>query len=84
MAQGFVILKTAIAQRANAPSAITLAAVVHLELDRVRREFEADRLFHLQLNVSLDLVTGEHATFQQEVVVSQQAVTSFTQAAANL
>ena len=44
-------------------------AVIHVELDRVRHHLEALHLFHLQLEVGVDHVVGEHAALLQEVAV---------------
>jgi hypothetical protein len=39
-----------------------LGAVVHLELDRMRRVLEADHLRDLQLDIAVDEIVVEHAT----------------------
>ncbi|EAP77703.1 hypothetical protein ISM_05400 [Roseovarius nubinhibens ISM] len=58
-----------------------LAAVVHAELDRVRRVFVKLDLFHLQSDIAVDLVFGEHVTGEQIVVIGLQLFHGFAQAA---
>lgn len=63
----------------RAVHAFRLHRVVHLELDRVWCEFEFDNFFHLQVDVGFDLILGEYATFEQEVMVRLERVQCFTQ-----
>ena len=46
-----------------------LDGVIHVELDRMRRHFEPVNFFHLQLDVSIDLIIIENAAGFQEVAV---------------
>src|SRR6056297_4257220 len=59
------------------------AAVVHLEFHRVGRVLIRLDLFHLQLDIAVDLILGEHVTGQQEVVIRRKGVDRFAQAAAD-
>src|SRR5438874_11304265 len=58
---------------ADAPPLPTAAAtsgrVVHLELDRMRRHAEARDLLHLQLDVGVDHIVGEHTAAREELAV---------------
>ncbi len=57
--------------------------VVHVELDRMRRHFEAHHVLHLQLNIAVDEVVVEHAASLEERAVLVEVGEGFTQRAAN-
>ena len=44
---------------------ITLIGIVHLEFDWVRCVLQLDNFFHLQLDISVDLIVGEHIALRQ-------------------
>ena len=48
------------------------AAVVHVELNRMRGHFGAHVFFHLEINVAVDLAVAEHATLLEGVAVLVQ------------
>ena len=54
-------------------------AVVHVEFDGAWRHFPTGDVFHLQFDIAFNLVLREHVTLQQEVMISGQAIQSFTQ-----
>src|SRR5262245_19931937 len=51
-----------------------LHGVIHIELHGVRRHLEALHLGHLQLQVGVDHVVGEHAALLQEVRSEERRV----------
>src|SRR5262245_50202810 len=60
-----------------------LHRVVHIELHRVGSHLEASHLGHLQLDIGVDHVVGEHAALLQELAVLVEILECFTQAPAN-
>ena len=46
-----------------------LDAVVHVEFNRVSRHAQTRDFFHLQIDVAVDLIVGEHTTCGQEAAV---------------
>lgn len=46
-----------------------LAAIVHLEFNRMRAMLVSNDLFHLERDIGIDLAFGEDATFKQKFVV---------------
>jgi hypothetical protein len=57
--------------------------VVHVELDRVRGHAEARDFVHLQLDVGVEHVVGEHAALGQEGAVLVQVLQRLVQAVAD-
>ncbi|EDM30433.1 hypothetical protein RTM1035_10510 [Roseovarius sp. TM1035] len=57
------------------------AAVIHAEFDRVRCVLVFVDFVHLERDVGLDLVFGEHVACQQEIVISGQTIQCFAQRA---
>ena len=55
------------------------AAVVHSELNRMRRVLVCFYFFHLQFDLAIDLILGKHVACQQEFVVGLQALHRFAQ-----
>ena len=62
-------------ERENRP----LDLVVHVEFHRMWVEFIAHVLFHLQLNISIDLVVIEHAALGKECTVCVERCKRFSQ-----
>src|SRR5579863_120900 len=54
-------------------------AVIHLELDRMRRVLELVHFLVLEIDVGLDEVLGEHVALQQEGVVGLEALERLAQ-----
>jgi hypothetical protein len=59
------------------------AAVIHIELHRMRRHAVAVLLLALEVEVALDLVLGEHIALEQELVVLLQALDRLLERAAH-
>src|SRR6185369_12603479 len=60
-----------------------LKAVVHVELDRMRRHAETGHFLHLQLDIGVDHGVGEHAAFGQEAASLVQVFQRLVQAVAD-
>jgi hypothetical protein len=58
-------------------------AVVHVELDRMGRGFEAHDVFHLEVDVTVDEIVGENIALLEVVAVGREAVDRFAQAGAH-
>src|SRR5258708_4771584 len=61
----------------------SLHRIVHVELDRVRRLVEADDLLHLQLDVGIDHVVGEHVAGLEEGAVLVEVGEGFAERSAD-
>src|ERR1700740_1289722 len=59
------------------------ARIVHVELDRVRRHFEALDFGHLQLDIAVDEVVVEHAVGLQEGAVLVEVLECLAKRAAD-
>ncbi|EDM72004.1 hypothetical protein RAZWK3B_17838 [Roseobacter sp. AzwK-3b] len=59
------------------------AAVIHHEFDRMGCVLVCFELFHLEVDIAVDLVLGEDVTGQQEGMVGLQGFERFAQAAAD-
>ncbi len=60
------------------------AAVVHVELNRMRGHFGAHVFFHFELDIAVDLVVAEHAALLEEVTVLVQGRQGFTEQIAHV
>ena len=56
-----------------------LGRVVELELDRMRGVLQRDDLFHLQVDIGIDLIVGKDIALRQEAAIGAERVQSLTQ-----
>ena len=63
---------------------LSLQAVVHVELDRMRGHAESRDFFHLQFDVGIDHVVAEHAALGQESAILVQVRQRFIQRRARM
>ena len=56
-----------------------LDRIIHLEFDRMRRVLQRDDLFHLQVDIGIDLIVGKDIALRQEAAIGAERVQSLTQ-----
>src|SRR5258708_9722543 len=62
----------------------TLGRVVHLELDRMRGHAEARDLLHLERDVRVDNIVGEHPAAREELAVAVQGIERLVERSARM
>ena len=78
-ARGFAISSSGGGCVGRRIASAVLDRIIHLEFDWMRRVLQRDDLFHLQVDIGIDLIVGKDIALRQEAAIGAERVQSLTQ-----